>query len=157
MLDFRRDYAENTSLEQIMPALVASYPERYAGMGLHDLGDQMFAQLKKSSQTKHLQNAYSQLPEMRMTPAEAYQLLVRGEAERVAIDDAAGRMVATSVVPYPPGIPMLMPGEVLGAANGPYIGYLKALQVWDRELPGFGHDTHGVEVEDGEYYLQCFK
>jgi arginine/lysine/ornithine decarboxylase len=50
---------------------------------------------------------------------------------------------------------MLMPGENMGAANGPYIGYLKALQGWDRAFPGFGHDTHGVEVHDGEYYIQC--
>jgi len=157
MLDFRRDYAENTPLERVMPALVASYPERYGKLGFHDLGDQMFAQMKKSQQTKHLQNAYEHMPEIRMTPAEAYQLLVRGKAERVHLDDWPGRVVATSIVPYPPGIPMLMPGEVIGAANGPYIGYLKALQDWDRTFPGFGHDTHGVEVEDGEYYMQCFK
>jgi arginine/lysine/ornithine decarboxylase len=157
MLDFRRDYAESTPLERVMPALVASYPERYGKLGFHDLGDEMFAQMKKSQQTKHLQNAYEHMPEMRMTPAEAYQVLVRGKAERVHLDDWAGRVVATSIVPYPPGIPMLMPGEVIGAANGPYIGYLKALQDWDRTFPGFGHDTHGVEVEDGEYFMQCFK
>ena len=157
MLDFRRDYAENTPLERVMPALVAAHAERYGKMGFHDLGDEMFAQMKKSQQTKHLQNAYSHMPEMRMTPAEAYQLLVRGKAERVHLDDWPGRIVATSIVPYPPGIPMLMPGEVIGAANGPYIGYLKALQDWDRTFPGFGHDTHGVEVEDGEYYMQCFR
>ena len=157
MLDFRRDYAANTPLDRVMPALVASYPERYGKLGFHDLGDEMFAQMKKSQQTRHLQNAYSHMPEIRMTPAEAYQLLVRGKAERVHLDEWPGRVVATSVVPYPPGIPMLMPGEVVGAANGPYIGYLKALQDWDRTFPGFGHDTHGVEVEDGEYYMQCFR
>ena len=61
------------------------------------------------------------------------------------------------MVPYPPGIPMMMPGETAGPANGPWIGYLQALQAWDHAFPGFGHDTHGVEVEDGEYYVQCVK
>jgi arginine/lysine/ornithine decarboxylase len=157
MLDFKRDYDENRSLERVMPNLVASHPERYAGLGLRDLGDQMFAELKKTGQTRHLQSAYSNLPEIRLTPADAYQQLIRGRVERVALGNLANRTLATSVVPYPPGIPMLMPGEVAGPADGPYIGYLRALQSWDHTFPGFGHDTHGVEVEDGEYYIQCLK
>ena len=157
MLDFKRDYDENRALERVMPNLVASHPERYAGLGLRDLGDQMFAELKKTGQTRHLQSAYSNLPEIRLTPADAYQQLIRGRVERVALSDLANRTLATSVVPYPPGIPMLMPGEAAGPADGPYIGYLRALQSWDHTFPGFGHDTHGVEVEDGEYYIQCLK
>jgi len=156
-LDFKRDYDEDRSLERVMPNLVASHPERYAGLGLRGLGDQMFAEMKRTSQTQHLQHAYSSLPEARMTPADAYQQLLRVQVERVALADIAGRTLATSVVPYPPGIPMLMPGEAVGPADGPYVGYLKALQSWDHTFPGFGHDTHGVEVEDGEYYLQCLR
>ncbi|WP_130618016.1 Orn/Lys/Arg decarboxylase N-terminal domain-containing protein [Dyella amyloliquefaciens] len=157
MLDFKRDYDENKPLERVMPNLVASHPARYAGLGFRDLGDQMFAELKKTGQTRHLQSAYSNLPEIRLSPADAYQELIRGKVERVALADLANRTLATSVVPYPPGIPMLMPGEAAGPADGPYIGYLKALQSWDDTFPGFGHDTHGVEAEDGEYYVQCLK
>ena len=73
------------------------------------------------------------------------------------IDDMAARTVATGVVPYPPGIPLLMPGENAGAADGPILGYLKALQAFDRDFPGFGHDTHGVEIRDGMYYVLCIK
>lgn len=156
-VDFKRDYDEDRPLERVMPELVASYPDRYADLGLRGLGDQMFAELKKTNQTQHLQRAYSSLPDVRMSPADAYQQLLRVQVERVALPDLAGRVLATSVVPYPPGIPMLMPGEVAGPADGPYVGYLKALQSWDHTFPGFGHDTHGVEVEDGEYYLQCLK
>jgi lysine decarboxylase len=32
--------------------------------------------------------------------------------ERILLADAAGRVCATSVIPYPPGIPMVCPGEV---------------------------------------------
>jgi arginine decarboxylase len=156
-IDFKRDYDEDRSLEFVMPDLVGSHPERYEGLGLRGLGDQMFAEMKRTSQTQHLQHAYSSLPEIRVSPADAYQKLLRAQVERVALADLAGRTLATSVVPYPPGIPMLMPGEAAGPADGPYVGYLKALQSWDHTFPGFGHDTHGVEVEDGEYYLQCLK
>ena len=73
------------------------------------------------------------------------------------LEKLANRVLATSVVPYPPGIPMLMPGESTGAKDGPYLGYLRALWAWDKRFPGFGHDTHGVENRDGTYYVQCLK
>jgi arginine/lysine/ornithine decarboxylase len=155
MLDFKRDYDMDQSLARVMPNLVKDYPERYEGLGLRGLGDQMFAELRKGGQTAHLQKAYSNLPDIKLTPADAYQELILGRVERVPLPKLAGRTVATSIVPYPPGIPMVMPGESAGAANGPHIGYLKSLQGWDAAFPGFGHDTHGVEVEDGEYYVQC--
>jgi arginine/lysine/ornithine decarboxylase len=50
-----------------------------------------------------------------------------------------------------------MPGENTGPADGPYIGYLKALRDWDRRFPGFGHEAHGVELRGGEHHLQCVK
>jgi arginine/lysine/ornithine decarboxylase len=80
---------------------------------------------------------------------------VRNKVERVRLDEVAHRVVATSVVPYPPGIPMMMPGESAGPADGPFIGYLRALRDWDRRFAGFGHETHGVQVEGDEHYLLC--
>ncbi len=84
-------------------------------------------------------------------------MLVRGEVAHVALDDLADHVLATSVVPYPPGIPMLMPGEMTGPDDGPYLSYLRALASWDRRFPGFGHDTHGVEPRDGTYFVQCLE
>ena len=132
-------------------------PRAYAAMGLRDLSDAMFEHYRGSGQLQHLQRAFSSLPLPRMVPADAYRCLVRNEVERVRLDEAANRIVATSVVPYPPGIPMLMPGEDIGAADGPCMGYLKALRDWDRRFAGFGHETHGVEVRDGEQFLYCVK
>jgi len=82
---------------------------------------------------------------------------VRDEIEHVPLEELANRVLATSVVPYPPGIPMLMPGEETGPDDGPYLGYLRALQNWDKRFPGFGHDTHGVENRDGTHFIQCLK
>jgi arginine/lysine/ornithine decarboxylase len=94
---------------------------------------------------------------MEMSPSDAFQYLVRDDIEHVPLQELADRVLATSVVPYPPGIPMLMPGENTGPDDGPYIGYLRALSEWDARFPGFGHDTHGVENRDGVYYVQCLK
>ena len=157
MIDFKFDYDANAPLSRVMPGLVADHPEHYRHLGIRELGDRMLAQLRNTKQLQHLQKAFSTLPDARMSPAEANQAMIRGRIERVALPVLANRTIATSVVPYPPGIPMMMPGETAGAADGPWIGYLKALQAWDHAFPGFGHDTHGVEVEDGEYYVQCIK
>ena len=157
LLDFKSDYDRNAPLSEVLPDLTNGYPDRYRGLGLHDLADELFAQLKDSRQTHWLAQAFSTLPVPVMTPNAAYQHLVRDEIEHVALDDLADRVLATSVVPYPPGIPMLMPGESTGAADGPYLSYLRALWAWDQRFPGFGHDTHGVEVRDGVYFVQCLK
>jgi arginine decarboxylase len=157
LLDFKRDYDANVPLEQTIPRLTASNPERYGAMGLKDLADEMFDQLKVAKQTKWLAEAFSTLPTAHMTPAAAYRELVLDNIEHVELADMADRVLATSVVPYPPGIPMLMPGESAGAADGPYLSYLRALQAWDARFPGFGHDTHGVEAKDGRFYMQCLK
>ena len=97
--------------------------------------------------------AFSVLPEIAMNPAAAYQKLVAGEIERIAVDSAAGRIAATGLVPYPPGIPMVMPGECLGGLEEPFLAYLRAIQDWDRKFPGFAHDTHGIESDGSVYKL----
>jgi arginine decarboxylase len=157
LLDFKRDYDANTPLEQSIPRLVDSRPDRYGNMGLRDLANEMFEQLRSSRQTRCMSEAFSTLPEVRMTPADAYRELVLDNIEHVELSKCADRIVATSVVPYPPGIPMLMPGESFGPENGPYLGYLRALKAWDARFPGFGHDTHGIESREDGQYLQCLK
>ena len=112
---------------------------------------------RQSKQTQCMAEAFSTLPEPKLTPNNAYQYLVRDDIEHVPLEELADRVLATSVVPYPPGIPMLMPGEATGADDGPYLGYLRALQNWDKRFPGFGHDTHGVENRDGTHFIQCLK
>ena len=157
LLEFKRDYDSNAQIAQVFPQLASSDPKVYGSIGLRDLADQMFGQLRDSKQTHWLAEAFSTLPKLVMTPSDAYQHLVRDEIEHVPLDKLANRVLATSVVPYPPGIPMLMPGESTGASDGPYLGYLKALASWDKRFPGFGHDTHGIENRDGVQYVQCLK
>ncbi len=157
LLDFKRDYDANASLEQALPELVARYPERYAKLGLRDLCDLMFNAMSDLKTTEMMSRGFSTLPKPDFSPAEAYEHLVHNEIEMLELADMAGRTVATGVVPYPPGIPLLMPGENAGPADGPLLGYLKALEQYDLRFPGFTHDTHGVEVEDGVYRIACIK
>lgn len=60
-------------------------------------------------------------PELQMLPKDAYY----SKKDIVAIDDAVGRVIAESIMVYPPGIPILSPGEVI---TQEIIDYLKMLK-----------------------------
>src|SRR5207244_11060017 len=61
LLDFKRDYDRNTSLVEVLPQLGAANPDTYAGLGLRDLANQMFAHLQDTRQTHWLAEAFSDL------------------------------------------------------------------------------------------------
>ena len=110
----------------------------------------MFAQLKESRQTHWLAEAFSTLPTPVMTPNAAYQHLVRDEIEHVPLDELADRVLATSVVPYPPGHSHADAGRVDRRRRRPVPRLpAGALRPGTSRFPGFGHDTHGVENRDG--------
>lgn len=155
LLAFKRHYDANTPLHNVLPELVKQHPDVYQVMGLRDLGDKMFTYLRENNPGEKLNQAYSGLPEMAMTPREAYQAIVANRVELINIDNLANRISANSIIPYPPGIPMLLSGENFGDKNSPQIGYLHALQAWDRQFPGFEHETEGTEILDGVYHVLC--
>nr|WP_322524046.1 hypothetical protein [Vibrio parahaemolyticus] len=131
-------------------------------MGIKDLADQMHEAIANTGMLEHMDNAFTQLPDVVESPRETYGQLVKGNVERVAVKEMVGRTVAVQVVPYPPGIPLMMPGEKVEEGNTAVIDYLLALQDFDARFPGFEHDTHGVEIETDEqgesyYSLFCLK
>jgi arginine/lysine/ornithine decarboxylase len=157
LLDFKRDYDSNLELELCLPDLLTANQQRYAGMGLRDLAEDIFTAMKQTRTTSTMAKAFGMLPKAEFSPVEAYEKLVKNQVELVTLEEAAGRIVATGIVPYPPGIPLLMPGENAGPADGPLLAYLRALESFDKSYPGFTHDTHGIETEAGVYRLLVLK
>ena len=147
LMEFKRYYDANASLEQVMPDLLASHPEPYAGMGLRDLAEAMHRDMLDSRLLQNMDAAFSLLPDPVSSPRDTYARLVKGEIEQIAVRDMLDRTVAVQIVPYPPGIPLMMPGEKAGADKRALIDYLLAMELFDSHFPGFGHDNHGVEVE----------
>jgi arginine decarboxylase len=155
LLDFKTDYDRNAPLAEVLPGVVAAAPERYAGMGLKELGDAIWSHMKKSRQGHWQAQAYATLPKPEMTPRRAFQRLMAGEAEKVPLGKMANRVVAVGVIPYPPGIPIVMPGENVGAADGPWLTYLRTLQEYGHLFPGFAKEVEGTEERDGVYHIYC--
>lgn len=57
------------------------------------------------------------MPELRMSPREAFY----AKTETVALQEAISRTMAEMIMVYPPGIPILLPGEVVTRASIDYI------------------------------------
>jgi arginine decarboxylase len=80
------------------------------------------------------------------------------EVERVSIDDLEGRTTAMLVTPYPPGIPLLIPGERF---NSTIVDYLKFVREFNAKFPGFETDCHGLVRENingvDHYYIDVVK
>ncbi|CAI1177264.1 arginine decarboxylase [Serratia quinivorans] len=164
LLSFKRHYDANTPLTEVLPDLAAKYSADYGKLGLKDLGNKMFEFLstEETNLGGLLNKAYKVLPTPAVTPRAAYQSLVMGDVEQIGLDDLHGRTAANAVLPYPPGIPMLMSGEKFGEKTdnkeSPQIAYLRALQKWDATFPGFEHETAGIVLSDkGEYQVLCVK
>jgi arginine decarboxylase len=157
LLDFKTDYDRNAPLEECLPAIAAAGRERYAGKGLKDLGDEMWGHLRKSKQGHWQAQAYATLPKPEMTPRRAFQRFMAGDAEKLPLAEMANRVVAVGVIPYPPGIPIVMPGESVGPVDGPWLTYLRTVQEYGHLFPGFAKEVEGTEERDGTYYVYCVK
>jgi arginine decarboxylase len=126
-------------------------------MGLKDLGDRMFAHMKENRIDRRQAEAFGSLPHPDLPPREAFFRLQDGEADLVPLSEAAGRTTGVGLIPYPPGIPIVMPGENLGAADGPWISYLGALEEFGKAFPGFEKVVEGAETRDGKYHIRCLR
>ena len=157
LLDFKTDYDRNAPLSEVLPAIAAAAPGRYEGKGLKDLGNEMWEHLRKSRQGHWQAQAYATLPKPEMTPRRAFQRFMAGDAEKLPLAEMANRVVAVGVIPYPPGIPIVMPGESVGPADGPWLTYLRTVQEYGHRFPGFAKEVEGTEERDGTYYVYCVK
>ncbi|PJZ02902.1 arginine decarboxylase [Pantoea rodasii] len=157
LMAFKKHYDMNALLKDVIPELISAAPELYGELGIRDLGDKMIAFLKEHNPSHKLNQAYELLPQIDMLPRDAFKQLVANNVELVSIYELESRTAANSVIPYPPGIPMVLSGENFGDENSPLIGYLRGLQCWDDTFPGFEHETEGTEKEDGTYHVMCLK
>ncbi len=154
---FKDDYDKNMPLWRILPEFIAKNP-RYEKVGLRDLCDQIHGIYKANDVARLTTEMYLSDMVPAMKPSDAFAKMAHGEIERVRIDDLEGRVTAVLLTPYPPGIPLLIPGEVF---NKTIVDYLRFARDFNKKFPGFETDIHGLvagEV-DGQrvYYVDCVK
>ena len=149
---FKDDFDKNQPLWKVMPEFVAKRPH-YERVGLRDLCKQIHAVYKSNDVARLTTEMYlsDMVPAMR--PADAFAKMAHREIERVPLDRLEGRVTAVLLSPYPPGIPLLIPGE---RCNATIVRYLKFARDFNTQFPGFETDIHGlVKSPDNGYYVDC--
>ncbi len=151
---FKDDYDKNQPLWKVLPEFVQKHT-RYERIGLKDLCKQIHAVYKENDVARLTTEMYlsDMVPAMR--PADAWARMAHREIERVRLDELEDRITSVLLTPYPPGIPLLIPGERF---NATIVRYLKFARDFNARFPGFETDIHGlVKREDGEYYVDCVR
>jgi arginine decarboxylase len=156
LFEFKRLYDTEAPLIEALPELVQKYPVRYRDLSLKELSDEMHRVMLELNLAGLVNAACDEDFDPVLTPAQTYQKLVRGETERIRFSEMAGRIAAVMLVPYPPGIPMSMPGERLGGPDSPVIKLILAMEEFGKRFPGFEREVHGIEVDaQGNYWMRA--
>ncbi|MGA7750439.1 MAG: arginine/lysine/ornithine decarboxylase [Gallionella sp.] len=153
---FKDDYDKNQPMWRILPEFAAKHPG-YERVGLRDLCQQIHDMYKAHNVARMTTEMYLSDMQPAMKPSDAFAHMAHDEIDRVPIDDLEGRITAVLLTPYPPGIPLLIPGERF---NKIIVDYLKFAREFNHMFPGFETDIHGlVEEMNGErkYYVDCVR
>ena len=152
---FKDDYDKNQPLWKVLPEFIQKYP-RYERVGLKDLCNQIHEVYKANDVARLTTEMYLSDMIPAMKPTDAFAKMAHRKIDRVPIDELEGRVTAVLLTPYPPGIPLLIPGEQF---NKIIVRYLKFARDFNEQFPGFEADNHGLvkKIVDGKsvYYVDC--
>ena len=154
---FKDDYDKNMPLWRILPEFSQANP-RYEQMGLRDLCQQIHDFYKAYDVARLTTEMYLSDMIPAMKPSDAFAKMAHREIERVAIDELEGRITSILLTPYPPGIPLLIPGERF---NKTIVDYLRFARDFNERFPGFETDVHGLVKREvngkRDYFVDCVK
>lgn len=158
LCNFRRDYDRNLEIKEAIPSLYKKDPSFYDDMRLQELAQGIHKLIVEHDLPNMMFHAFETLPKMVMPPFEAFQRELNGEVEEVRIQDMQDKVNANMILPYPPGVPLVMPGEMLTADNRAVLDFMLMLCEIGEHFPGFETDIHGAYRQpDGSYTVKVLK
>ena len=155
---FKDDYDRNVPLWRILPEFCADF-KQYERMGLRDLCQKIHEAYSQHDVARLTTEVYLSDMVPALKPSDAFAKMAHREVERVPLDELEGRVTGVLLTPYPPGIPLLIPGERF---NKTIVEYLKFARGFNEKFPGFETFIHGlghVVEDDGRdfFYVDCLK
>ncbi|MFY2735667.1 lysine decarboxylase [Pseudocitrobacter faecalis] len=156
--DFKCAYDRNELVKEMLPSVYEKQPTFYAGMRIQELANGIHQLIRQHKLPELMFRAFENLPKMVMNPHAAFQKELHGEIEEIYVDDMIGRVSANMILPYPPGVPLVMPGEMLTEENRPTLEFIQMLCDIGAWYPGFETDIHGAYRQaDGRYTVKVIK
>ncbi|QWK95496.1 lysine decarboxylase [Plesiomonas shigelloides] len=158
LTDFKRGYDLNLKVKTMLPSLHADSPHFYKDMRIQELAQGIHKLTIKHDLPKIMFHAFEVLPQMVIPPYQAFQEVLQGNTVEVPLEDMVGKINANMILPYPPGVPLIMPGEMVTEESKPVLEFLKMLVEIGRHYPGFETDIHGCHPhDDGRYMVSVLK
>jgi arginine/lysine/ornithine decarboxylase len=155
---FKDDYDKNAPMWRILPEFCQHHPA-YERMGLRDLCQSIHEAYAKGDVARLTTEMYLSDLHPAMKPSDAYARIAHRDTERVPIDELEGRIATSLLTPYPPGIPLLIPGERF---NRKIVEYLRFTREFNARFPGFATDVHGLVADESaepakRYHVDCVR
>ena len=122
------------------------------GEGLKDYSLRYMNFLGKEQASRLSQTLFAEdhFPKAALTGRSAHQAFLKGARERVPLSEAKGRVSLEMILPYPPGITVLEPGEVW---TDEVLSYFLFLQKYSSTFPDFSPEILGVHGKGDEAYV----
>ena len=126
------------------------------GEGLKDYSLRYMDFLEKEQASRLSQTLFAEdhLPKAALTGRSAHQAFLKGARERVPLPKAKGRVSLEMILPYPPGITVLEPGEVW---TDEVLSYFLFLQKYSSAFPDFSPEILGVHGNGNDAYVWVLK
>lgn len=126
------------------------------GEGLKDYSLRCMDFLEKEQASRLSQTLFAEdhSPKAALTGRSAHQAFLKGARERVPLPKAKGRVSLEMILPYPPGITVLEPGEVW---TDEVVSYFLFLQKYKSAFPDFSPEILGVHGNGNDAYVWVLK
>lgn len=126
------------------------------GEGLKDYSLRYMDFLEKEQASRLSQTLFAEdhFPKAALTGRSAHQAFLKGARERVPLPKAKGRVSLEMILPYPPGITVLEPGEVW---TDEVVSYFLFLQKYKSAFPDFSPEILGVHGNGNDAYVWVLK
>lgn len=140
-------YEDNAPMSSFAPDVTC-----LPGEGLKDYSLRYMDFLEKEQASRLSQTLFAEdhFPKAMLTGRNAQQAFLRGERERIPLSEAKGRVSLEMILPYPPGITVLEPGEVW---TDEVLSYFLFLQKYSSTFPDFSPEILGVHGKGDEAYV----
>lgn len=158
LANFKAAFNADELIETMIPSLFNNDPAFYAGKRVQEVAYGVHNVMKKFNLPEIMFTAFDVLPEQVIAPCKAFAKVLKGETEEVYLEDMVGRVNANMILPYPPGVPLVLPGEMITEQSRPVLDFLLMLVDMGKFYPGFDIDIHGAYAQpDGRYKVTVLK
>jgi lysine decarboxylase len=155
---FKKRFDENYKIEKIIPNLYQEAPKFYREYRIQELAQAIHQLYIENHLCEKMDEAYELIPHMAMTPYEARQHVIKEEVVKTPLQELKGKVASEMILPYPPGIPLLLPGETITNESLSIIKFLETLCKIGDLYPGFETSIHGLNYSKSiGYYTYTIK